>query len=272
MVRFLLPVMALAVASHAEPQTPSFTSVDASAVSMACGEALGGQIINAPARTVVTPAGLICFRGQILPGTAATLVAALEAAPRDVPVTLFVESAGGSTHDGLDVAEAVLRRRPTVVTGAVCGSSCANYIFVPAGRRIVGKDSVVAFHGGVDDGVRAEALAALEAERATTAPNATVMRAIQQTLDTWEGDKARQAAMLRVTGADPRLLDFHGGAEQTTSAEGARRAACRQANYVWTTFSPSFLADHGVVVESWQGPTNQVELDALSRRRSCWWG
>jgi hypothetical protein len=57
-----------------------------------------------------------------------------------------LSSAGGSSEAGLQIAEAIQNKGVTVVVEDYCLSSCANYLFLFAHRRILQNESVVGFH------------------------------------------------------------------------------------------------------------------------------
>lgn len=62
--------------------------------------------------------------------------------------TLRIGSSGGDIHLGMDMGDWVYKNGLNVEVLDVCFSSCANYIF-PAGKaKILGKNSMLGWHGG----------------------------------------------------------------------------------------------------------------------------
>ena len=64
------------------------------------------------------------------------------------PDGLVVRSIGGEVHGWLDLMEALDPPFDFIVVDDVCFSSCANYAFAAAERRIVPDGGVVGWHGG----------------------------------------------------------------------------------------------------------------------------
>jgi len=66
--------------------------------------------------------------------------------------TLVLDSPGGSSADGALIGEMIKDRNITAIVDGECLSSCANYLFMAASKRIVLKDSILGFHGGAKKG------------------------------------------------------------------------------------------------------------------------
>ncbi len=62
--------------------------------------------------------------------------------------TFEVDSEGGDTAAALEIAELMMSRKIDLVVDGLCVSSCANYLFVAAERKLVKPGSVVGWHGG----------------------------------------------------------------------------------------------------------------------------
>ena len=61
--------------------------------------------------------------------------------------TIVVQSGGGDTDTALQVGQEIHKRQLDIIVEGRCGSSCANYWFVAAVNKTVGKGSWVGFHG-----------------------------------------------------------------------------------------------------------------------------
>lgn len=61
--------------------------------------------------------------------------------------TLIINSRGGVTISGRRIGDWVHQSRITVIVQHVCFSSCANYIFTAAPRKIIRADAIVGWHG-----------------------------------------------------------------------------------------------------------------------------
>lgn len=64
--------------------------------------------------------------------------------------TLAINSQGGEVVSAIRIAELVSKAQLMLIVDGECSSSCANYIFPAAKRKIVTKGSVVAIHGGIE--------------------------------------------------------------------------------------------------------------------------
>lgn len=74
--------------------------------------------------------------------------ALFDSAP-DKPATLSIRSKGGPTGAGMDLGRWVHAKGLTVKVMELCFSSCANYVFTAAPRKIVSNFAVVGYHGGL---------------------------------------------------------------------------------------------------------------------------
>lgn len=88
----------------------------------------------------------IVFEGQINRDTAAHFLRLL----RDPAITrLVINSRGGLVGPALDMAHAIHERQLDVEVPSACHSSCANYIFPAARRKLLGRPGVVGWHGNM---------------------------------------------------------------------------------------------------------------------------
>lgn len=65
------------------------------------------------------------------------------------PTLLSIRSPGGNTDVGMELGNWVRQKRLTVKVMEVCFSSCANYVFTAAVKKIVSNFAVVGYHGGL---------------------------------------------------------------------------------------------------------------------------
>ena len=66
---------------------------------------------------------------------------------RDQIDTLIINSRGGATISGRRIGGWVHQSRITVIVDHVCFSSCANYVFTAAPRKIIRANALVGWHG-----------------------------------------------------------------------------------------------------------------------------
>lgn len=60
---------------------------------------------------------------------------------------LLITSAGGEVEAGIELGLWVFRQKLTLVVRDYCFSSCANYVFTAASRKIIQPGAIVAWHG-----------------------------------------------------------------------------------------------------------------------------
>lgn len=266
MIGVLTLVLSLAQAASAPGAAESGSTPPAYA---ACRAALRGVSSNGPFRLAQPDARTICFSGKIEAEGMAALRAAVERAAAGEPLDLVVSSSGGSVGPALDVAEVLLRRPATVITGPVCASSCANYLFLPARTRVVAENSLLIFHGGMSEGFvkRArEALSRAREPQARTAAETTLNNALR--------DRVREQAMLRAIGADPRFFEFFDNIHAGPGSQFRRDCRGRRSPLLFA-FSPEALKRMGVAVSVYNGPTSEAEVRAAATgvqgESICYW-
>ena len=89
----------------------------------------------------------LCFSGELTRASVERSLALL-AADRSIS-TMVVTSNGGEVRVSLRLARAIRARGLTLVVRRQCASSCANFLFTAARRKIVEPRSLVVFHGGI---------------------------------------------------------------------------------------------------------------------------
>lgn len=66
------------------------------------------------------------------------------------PAVLSIRSKGGLTGAGMELGSWVHARKLTVKVMEYCFSSCANYVFTAAPRKVVSNFAVIGYHGGLN--------------------------------------------------------------------------------------------------------------------------
>ena len=108
---------------------------------IACASAAAPQ----PA-SVEAQGDAVIFAGRIDAQSAARFIELV----RDPRITrLVMTSRGGLVSAALDIGAAVRERRLDIEVPVVCLSSCANYIFPAARRKLIGRPGAVAWHGNM---------------------------------------------------------------------------------------------------------------------------
>lgn len=98
------------------------------------------------AATVEASGDAVIFNGQINERSVEQFVRLLQ----DPGISrLVITSRGGSVAAALDMAIAVHVRRLDVEVPAACLSSCANYVFPAARRKVIGRPGAVGWHGNM---------------------------------------------------------------------------------------------------------------------------
>ena len=241
-----------------------------------CRTALQGATTTGPYRVAQPQPDTICFAGNIDRGAMDALVAALRSVPEGSPLTLVAGSSGGSVTAALDASAEILRRRVTIITGPVCASSCANYLFLPAARRIIGPNPIVAFHGGMSGGLIERLRRGVrQAQRAPRQDPALTARR-EENLGISMGDQVRERNMLNAIGIDSRFFEFFERIPAGPGSQWRRDCPGRPNMDQIFVFSENALRSRGVAVELNLGPKSDVELQTLLKSmgqegRMCFW-
>ncbi|WP_158966757.1 hypothetical protein [Paraglaciecola sp. L3A3] len=74
------------------------------------------------------------------------------------PRLLKISSVGGSAKIAMDMADIMLENNMDVHINKMCMSACANYIFLAGNRKFLEKDSLLVWHGGIQDITQVERL------------------------------------------------------------------------------------------------------------------
>jgi hypothetical protein len=94
------------------------------------------------------------------------------------------------------------------VVSSICASSCANYLFMAADRRLIAPDGVLVFHGGMSPGHLARVQRDHAKERSKRRPDANRMAGLERGLAAATAGAPRQEAVLRQAGVDPKFFNF----------------------------------------------------------------
>jgi hypothetical protein len=229
--------------------------------------------VNGPATPESVPGNGLCINGSIDTGKDAAILNSMKAAPDGPPLIVVIRSGGGEFEASMNVAEALQRRRPTVIANTVCASSCANYIMVAGARRIVQDDTLLIHHGGIilrllDDQARPqiEALAATDPK----IDQAAAMAEMRTLITSW---KARQDAFMVRAGVKPEIFAWMD--EANSPAARSIVARCPADSQV-IQYSQAALARFGLTFDHYAAPRSQTEVDALIRKlgrnsKVCYW-
>jgi hypothetical protein len=90
----------------------------------------------------------LLYRGRLDPEGVDAVIALYNSLDTK-PTTLAIRSTGGSSGSGITLGEFVHSHAMTVRVVDYCGSSCANYVFTAAPRKILSKRAIVWWHGAV---------------------------------------------------------------------------------------------------------------------------
>ena len=216
----------------------------------------------------------VCFAGAIDPDSARSFLAVLAEIPAHRPIIVVMRSGGGDVLAGLDMGEALLPRPVTAVASSLCASSCANYVFMAADRRVIAPESILVFHGGMTPGHLRKMDRELAEARARRRRDAEQLSGLERgRIANLEG-APRQGALLRAVGADPEFFAFFDGINARPRRTWSPDCAA-QPRTAMLVFSDAFLRARGVAVEN-HGPKDAPALRGLLGRRrakglACWW-
>lgn len=101
-----------------------------------------------PVTQVYIAAGELHYVGPLTADANARAMALFNAQKKK-PGTLAIRSPGGDTSDGMELGAWVRQNKLAVKVLELCFSSCANYVFPAAQKKIVSNFAVVGYHGGL---------------------------------------------------------------------------------------------------------------------------
>jgi hypothetical protein len=208
-------------------------------------------------------AQLICFDGLLEQGGADALYSAIRKAPRVGDLILVIRSGGGDAFATLPIGQAIVARHVTVVVHTGCGSACADYILLAATHRIIERNSVVLFHGGLSPHLIAMAGQQL---RQAHASEEDVGREIAR----FRGARHIQTDLLRARNIDPDFIDWF---DKIPTADWKR--FCAPSNK-YLVFSDRALAKWRVRIDQDDGLKTAKDVEALMVRHgaahtACFW-
>lgn len=259
---------------HAPPATDELLASATQAYDQ-CRARMKDATSSGPGKAVLAGPGTICFAGAISRQSMDLLLDVFAKVPKGTPILFAAASSGGHVSAALDVAEQITSRNVTFVVGSVCASSCANYFFLPAARRVIMKDALVIFHGGMSPGYIAGVENQFSAEKKKWPADQAKIAQLAAVVATAHQSARRQEAMLRAIKANPRFFDLFDSFSFLPGSKFRKdcRTSLKAREFV---LSDRVLQTNGVKVHANYGPQTSVALDAVLKRRDaagqvCFW-
>lgn len=273
----LTVVMAGTQPAHAQddPFLPRVQAAGLSQVAANCLEILAKPDPEVPAHVERMDDSLICYRGTINEDGVSRFLAITETLTAGSPLTVMMRSNGGSVKDALDAAEGLKRFDVTFVAALICASSCANYFFLPAQRRIVLANSMVAFKGGMSPGLAQIVERQLTDERRKRQPDEQRIGKLEKDIADLPALTTRQNDLLERAGI--RRTFFNAFDEINALPRRRWSPDCaKQRKASMLVMSEDTLASQGARIDISLGPTNASELASLldqvgGKGSVCWW-
>lgn len=211
---------------------------------------------------------LACYDGELDAEHGRQLIEWLLAHPHS---TLVIRSPGGPVTAGLPIGKAILASRAAVAAFQVCASSCANYVFGASRRRVILRDTLVLFHGGVspniieraEQQVRKQLSAGKFAEKVIGQAVRSVRMQLEQQLN-------EQRQLLTEAGVDAEFLERFDALSDNDLSQ-ARCTDRQEAAAVYLTkeqFRKLGMPVHGFVIASRRDAT-RVLKQLKSARSVC---
>lgn len=209
----------------------------------------------------------ICFDGNLSTNSAEKLVQAIKSLDPDKSVTLIVRSIGGDAVASLSVGSLLASRNSTVFVDTLCASSCANYIFLMAKKRIIGPSAIVGFHGGLSPRLIDRGITAMKSFLKTNESDTRVQEETQRLTYAYNS----QVRILKGLGIRDGFIEWY---DIIPSHEYDKYCPERKEMIV---FSPYNLMQWGIEVERNDGPKNAADLIAATTKLhapelACFWG
>lgn len=168
----------------------------------------------------------------------------------------MIRSAGGRVDLGMAMGEAIQDRGATVYASTFCGSSCANYVFLPAKKRVILEDTLLVFHGGLYRSMLAESSLTEEGKSKI------------------EASLSRQYRLLEQARIDP---EFFERMERLNHDSRWMSVKCGDKKRVRSiVFSGKELTKLGAVIDQDLGPKTKAEVEVLTKKYgidgdTCYW-
>lgn len=228
-----------------------------------------------PARIKRFGDDILCYAGRIEQEDVDQMLAQLQSIPTSTPLYLMMHSQGGSVEASLEGAKALSGYHVTMVAGLLCASSCANYFFLPAQRRIILADSMVVFHGGISPGLREVLQRQLDHERKKRSPDQERIGWMERNIAGLPGLTARQDELLERSGIQSTFFNAFDEIKARPRRLWSQDCA-RQRKAAMIVLSQDVLAAQGATIDVNLGPDNASELAALldqvgGKGEICWW-
>lgn len=193
-----------------------------------------------PQTQVYLAPGEIVYAGPLTTEANARAFALFDA-QANKPVTLSMYSPGGNTDVGMELGNWVRKNNLTVKVLEMCFSSCANYVFTAAKKKVVSNFAIVGYHGGLSsmtfelDPSNEAVLAALPSGEREAA-RAKLMDDIRQ----WTAPQiAREKRYFDAIGVQQRITTLG-------QAEACRKLALADENSIGWSYTVEGFAKLGV--------------------------
>lgn len=174
---------------------------------------------DAPAFRPISDA-LACYDGELQEQRGNEMAEWLTA--RSNPM-LVIRSPGGPVTAGLLIGNAVLKSGATVATYQLCASSCANYVFGPSPRRVILRNTLVLFHGGISRGLIDKAEREVRKQLTLAQiPLDTINQSVRSVQRDLEQQLQNQRQLLTAAGVDASFLERF----ETVTDEEIARSPC----------------------------------------------
>lgn len=213
----------------------------------------------APPAQVFIDNGELNYFGQLSEEANRRAFALFEAQAKK-PAILSIRSTGGPTGPGMELGRWVHARGLTVKVMEFCFSSCANYVFTAAPRKVVSNHAVVAYHGGLSStsfelGDEQEAALRAMPEDQRAAMRAKFDQAVRAMVAPQQEDERNFFAQIgvrqRITtlGQDPKIMGKAGekAIGWTYSLAGFARLGVEQIRVINPPWRPTFVNSDATV-------------------------
>lgn len=111
-------------------------------------EAAAPELLSVERATVVMEGSTVVMEGGLDDGFYERFLSLVRGQDHEV-TTLRVNSGGGFAHEGIKLGTWIIENDVDVVVDGLCFSSCANYIFTAGRNKTILADSMVGWHGSV---------------------------------------------------------------------------------------------------------------------------
>jgi ATP-dependent protease ClpP protease subunit len=219
---------------------------------------VGGRGFNDPMTSIQPLPHLICLNGVFDKTVSLEALKQISDLPSHEHSVIVIRSGGGDIDMALSMAEAMENKNITVVVKDICASSCANYIFLAGRQRVVLKDALLLYHGGVQLDLLEEI--AIQLKEALGGDEAFYYQEIERQRQILLSQVKRQSQFL-INRSVRKEFFYWIHTINHLSENDALKVCPSSAGMI--IFDPSLLGYFGIHIDHYEGPRSARAMESI---------